>query len=117
MSLKQKCWESNFKLDNVSMTESVILLMKKADGKRLNYNKIINVLFKQKDKKRESILEFEKGKRWDYICKTRFKIEILLKYLPQHLSKKKLSYIFRKAVNKVGLESMNSKKYGGSYCT
>ena len=75
MSLKQKCRKYNFKLigkfklNAVSIAKWVILL----------------------NQKFQSIFEFQKGKKWDLIRKMRSEIGILLNYLPQQLSREKLS--------------------------
>lgn len=101
MSLKQKCRKydlkliNKFKLDTISMDKWIISLKERL----------------------QSILEFKKGKKWDSIRKTRSEIGILLNYLPQQLSKEKLSEIFRKAVDKMGAESIKDEKYYGNCCT
>lgn len=75
MSLKQKCRKCNFKLidkfklDTAGIAKWVILLKKKF----------------------QSIFGFKRGKKWDLIRKMRSETGILLNYLPQQLSKEKLS--------------------------
>ncbi|MFL0195816.1 GatB/YqeY domain-containing protein [Clostridium sp. WILCCON 0269] len=105
MSLKEKLQQNqkfdlklknDFRSNMTSMAESGILLVEKADGKKLDDEKIIDMLLKEVKEIRESILECKKSKRWDLVCKTKSKIDILLNYLPQQLSKKKLSQLLGK---------------------
>ncbi|MFC0905185.1 GatB/YqeY domain-containing protein [Clostridium sp. MT-14] len=120
MSLKenlQEDWKQALKSGDklragtISMVKAAILLVEKADGKKLDDDeKIIDIISKEVKQRRESIFEFEKGKRQDLIDKTKSEIQILLKYLPQQLSKEDISEIVRKAVNEVGAQSMKDMK-------
>ncbi|MEY7998966.1 GatB/YqeY domain-containing protein [Clostridium sp. Mt-5] len=120
MSLKEKLQEDwkhalksgdKLKASTVSMVKAAILLVEKADGKKLDDDeKIIDIISKEVKQRRESILEFEKGNRQDLIDKTKSEIEILLKYLPQQLSKEDISEVVRKAVNEVGAQSIKDMK-------
>ncbi|WP_368488506.1 GatB/YqeY domain-containing protein [Clostridium sp. BJN0013] len=123
MSLKQKCQKYDFKLidklklDIMSMAKLIILLVEKANGRKLDDKKVADVLLRQVKERCKCMLKFKKGEKWDLIRKMRSEIGILLNYLPQQLSEKKLSEIFRKAVDKVGAESIKSEKYYGNCCT
>ena len=57
------------------------------DGKKtLNDDEIINVIAKEVKMRRDSIEEFERGKRADLVEKTKAEINILTPYLPAPLS-------------------------------
>ena len=58
--------------------------------KELNDELLIDVVNKQIKMSKDSISEFEKGSREDLIQKTQAEIDILLKYLPEQLSKEEV---------------------------
>ncbi len=119
MSLKERLQEDwknalksgdKFKANTISMAKAAVLLVEKTDGKKLDDEKIIDIIAKEVKERRESILEFEKGKRQDLVEKAKSEIDILLNYLPQQLSKEEIYEIIRNAVNEVGAESMRDMK-------
>ena len=97
MSLKQKCQKYDFKLidklklDIMSMAKLIILLVEKANGRKLDDKKVADVLLRQVKERCKCMLKFKKGEKWDLIRKMRSEIGILLNYLPQQLSREKLS--------------------------
>lgn len=73
------------------------------DGKKtLNDDEIINVIAKEVKMRRDSIEEFERGKRVDLVEKTKAEIDILTSYLPAQLSPDEVKQIAEKAVAEVG---------------
>ena len=73
------------------------------DGKKtLNDDEIINVIAKEVKMRRDSIEEFERGKRADLVEKTKAEIDILTPYLPAPLSLDEVKQIAEKAVAEVG---------------
>ena len=119
MSLKERLQEDwknalksgdKFKANTISMAKAAVLLVEKTDGKKLDDEKIIDIIAKEVKERRESILEFEKGKRQDLVEKAKSEIDILLNYLPQQLSKEEIYEIIRNAVNEVGAESIRDMK-------
>ncbi|EFF65562.1 YqeY-like protein [Selenomonas noxia ATCC 43541] len=73
------------------------------DGKKtLNDDEIINVIAKEVKMRRDSIEEFERGKRADLVEKTKAEIDILTPYLPAPLSPDEVKQIAEKAVAEVG---------------
>ncbi len=61
--------------------------------KELNDDLLIDVVNKQIKMRKDSITEFEKGNRTDLIEATQKEIDILLKYLPEQLSKEEVEKI------------------------
>ena len=55
--------------------------------KEINDDLLIDVVNKQIKMRKDSIAEFEKGNRTDLVEQTQAEIDILLKYLPEQLSK------------------------------
>lgn len=67
---------------------------------------IIEVVFSEVKKRKEAILEFEKGKRMDLAEKEKKEIEILKKYLPEQLSEDEIKKLAGEAVGKVGAKEI-----------
>ena len=64
--------------------------------KELNDDLLIDVVNKQIKMRKDSITEFEKGNRTDLIEATQKEIDILLKYLPEQLSKEEVIRFLQK---------------------
>jgi len=73
---------------------------------RLTDEEIQEVIFSEVRKRKESISEFEKGKRTDLVEKEKKELEILKKYLPQLLSEEEIRKLAQEAIKEVGAESM-----------
>ncbi len=67
---------------------------------------IIEVVTSEIKKRKEAILEFEKGKRKDLVKKEKAEIEILEKYLPEQFSEEEVKKLAKKAVEKVGAKEI-----------
>ena len=61
--------------------------------KEINDELLIDVVNKQIKMRKDSIAEFEKGGRDDLIQKTQEEIDVLMKYLPEQLSKDEVEKI------------------------
>jgi len=73
---------------------------------QLTEEEFIEVISSEVKKRRESVLEFERGKREDLASKERAEIEILQKYLPEQLSEEELRKIIKEAVLKVNAKEV-----------
>lgn len=80
------------------------------EGSQLTDEEIIEVVFSETKKRKEAILEFEKGKREDLVKQGKEEIEVLQKYLPEQLSEKEIEELARKIIEEVGAEDM--KEFG-----
>lgn len=63
---------------------------------------IMEVISYEAKKRKESIIEFEKGKREDLVEKERKELKVLEQYLPEQLSEEEIRKIVKEAVEKVG---------------
>ena len=61
--------------------------------KEINDELLVDVVNKQIKMRKDSIAEFEKGGREDLIQKTQEEIDVLMKYLPEQLSKDEVEKI------------------------
>lgn len=95
-----------FKSSTLSMARAAILQAEKSDGKKLDDEKVIEVLAREVKMRRESIPEFQKGNRQDLVDKTNDEINILLQYLPAQLSKDEVKEYIKQAAAEVGANNI-----------
>jgi len=67
---------------------------------------VIEVISSEIKKRKESILEFEKGERQDLVEKETKEKEILEKYLPEQLSEEAIKKIVQETIEKVGAKEI-----------
>ena len=73
------------------------------DGKKiLSDDEVISVITKEVKMRRDSIEEFERGKRADLVKKAEEEISLLMPYLPSQLSIDEVKKIVEEAVAEVG---------------
>jgi len=73
---------------------------------QLNDEEVIEVISLEVKKRKESILEFEKGKREDLVEKEKKELDILQKYLPEQLSEEELQKLAKEAIDKTGAKEI-----------
>jgi len=69
---------------------------------KLSDEDIIGVISSEIRKRKEALLEFEKGGRRDLAEKEKKEIDILKKYLPEQLSKEEIKKMAREIIEKIG---------------
>lgn len=72
----------------------------------LSDEEIQEVLFFEVKRRKEAILEFEKGKREDLVKKEKEEMEILKRYLPKELSKEEIEKIAKETIEKIGAKEI-----------
>ena len=73
---------------------------------QLNDEEVIDVISSEARKRKESIVEFEKGGRKDLVEKEKKELEILEKYLPEQLSEEEIKKLVKEAIEKTGAKEM-----------
>jgi len=68
----------------------------------LNDEEIIEVISSEVKKRKEAIVEFEKGKREDLVEKEKAEMEVLKKYLPEQLSEGEIKKLAKEVIKKTG---------------
>ena len=63
---------------------------------------VIEVVSSEVKKRKDSIVEFEKGERADLVEKERKELEVLQKYMPEQLSEEEIKKLVEEAIKKVG---------------
>ena len=72
---------------------------------QLGEEELLEVISSEAKKRKESIVEFEKGGRNELALKEKSELEVLQKYLPEQMSEEELRKIIAEAVEKVGAKS------------
>ena len=90
----------------LSTTRAAVLLVEKTDNRKLEEDEVITILAKEVKQRRESMFEFEKGKRQDLVDECKAEIEILLKYLPQQLNEDEIKQIVKDSAQELGAISI-----------
>jgi uncharacterized protein YqeY len=67
----------------------------------LSDEEIIKLILREIKKRKEAILEFEKGKRKDLVEKEAQEIEILKRYLPEMLSEEEIKKMAKETIEKI----------------
>lgn len=98
------------KLNVIRSLKSAVGLKKIELKHELNDEEIIDVVSKQVKMRKESIIEFAKGKRDDLIEQYQKEIDVLKGYLPEQISKEEAIKIIEEAFDKVKPE--NNKQMG-----
>jgi len=73
---------------------------------KLTDEEIIEAIMAEIKKRKESILEFERGQREDLVKKEEKEIEILKRYLPEQLSEEELKNLAQEIIMKTGASSI-----------
>lgn len=72
---------------------------------KLSDEEITDVISTEAKKRRDSIVEFEKGGRQDLVDKETKELEILKNYLPEQLNEEAIRDIIKKAIEETGANS------------
>lgn len=74
--------------------------------KEINDELLIEVVSKAIKTRKESIVDFEKGKRQDLIDKTNYEIDVLKEYLPEQLTEEEIRNIILEVFNEINPTGM-----------
>ncbi len=72
----------------------------------LTETEVLEVIFSEIKKRKEAILEYEKGKREELAKKEKAESEILEKYLPEQLPEEEIKKLATEAIDKVGAKGI-----------
>lgn len=104
--LKQSMRSKNkIRKDVVTMIRAAVKQREVDERIELTDDDIISIISKQVKQKKDSISDFEKGKRQDLVDLTNKEIKILLEYLPPQLSDEELDVIVKKAIEQTGAQT------------
>lgn len=103
-SMKNK---DTLKLATLRMLKGAVDLERINKRKELVDEEIIGVIEKQIKTRKESIVEFEKGNRFDLVDKTNEEIKILSSYMPEALSEEEVNKIIDEAMTKLNASKIS----------
>ncbi|MFH1656421.1 MAG: GatB/YqeY domain-containing protein [Candidatus Nealsonbacteria bacterium] len=90
------------KIYKISQEEAELNEQEIVKKSNLTDEEVLEIIFSEAKKVKESILEFEKGGRNDLVEKEKKDLEILQRYLPKQMSSDEIEQIVKIAVEKVG---------------
>lgn len=73
---------------------------------QLTDEEVLEVISSEAKKRKEAIVEYEKGKREDLAAKEKQELEILENYLPEQLSEEEIKKFVQEAIEKTGAKEM-----------
>ena len=92
------------KLTVIRMVKAALKQEQIDHKKEINDDLLIEVVNKQIKMRKDSITEFEKGGRADLVEATKKEIDILMKYLPEQLSKEEVEKIINEIFDEIKTE-------------
>jgi uncharacterized protein len=95
------------RVSTIRLARSAIKNAEIAQRRPLNDQEVLGVLMKEAKQRRESIVEFRKGRREDLVSAEEAELAILQTYLPQQLSEEELTALAREVVSSVGAKGPN----------
>ena len=98
--------KDTLKKETITMLRAAVLQVEKDSQKELSEGEIEAIVAKEVKKRKESIVDFEKGGREDLVNQTNKEIEILSKYLPEQLTEEEIRKLTLEAITSVGALSM-----------
>ena len=92
--------------NTVQMVRAGILQIEKDKGIEVSDEMIIDIIAKEMKKKKDALVDFEKGEREDLVEQTKQEMKVLEEYLPKQLSIDEIKEIVSKVITEVGATSM-----------
>lgn len=95
--------KNKIKLNVIRLLKSEIRYKEIEKGTELSEEEVIAVLSSSIKRHKDSIEQFEKGKREDLVAQEKAELEIIWEYMPQQLEEDELSQIVDSAIKEVGV--------------
>ena len=80
--------------------------LKTEEDTPLTEDELLEVIFSEAKKRKEAIVEFERGARPDLVQKEKQELEILGKYLPEQMSEEEIKKLAKEAIEKTGAKDV-----------
>ena len=90
----------------VQLVRAGVLQFEKDNKVTLDDEGVLEIIAKQLKQRRDSLPDYEKSGREDLIAELKAEMDVLMKYLPEQLSKEELEVIVKQAVADTGASSM-----------
>lgn len=98
--------KEDIKKNTITMIRAAVLQIEKDTKKELVDDDIIEVISKEVKKRRESLVQYEKGGREDLVSQTEEEIKVLKEYLPEELSIEDIKKIVKEVIEELEATSM-----------
>ena len=97
------------RLDALRFLKSAVQAAEKTGGESLDDTRMLDVVAKQVNDRRESIRMFQEGNRTDLVAKESAELQVLEEYLPPQMSRVELESLIQDLVSRVGATSIRDK--------
>ena len=97
------------RLDALRFLKSAVQAAEKTGGESLDDARMLDVVAKQVNDRRESIRMFQEGNRTDLVAKESVELQVLEGYLPPQMSREELESLIQELVSQVGATSIRDK--------
>ncbi len=92
--------------NTVQMVRAGVLQIEKDKKVTLDDDGVLEVIAKQLKQRKDSLPDYEKSGRDDLIAELKAEIDVLMKYLPEQLTKEELEVIVADAIKSTGASSV-----------
>ena len=92
--------------NTVQMVRAAVLQFEKDKKVTLDDEGVLEVIAKQLKQRKDSLPDYEKSGRDDLIAELKAEIDVLMKYLPEQLTKEELEVIVKEAIVETGAASI-----------
>ena len=97
------------RLDALRFLKSAVQAAEKTGGELLDDARMVDVVARQVNDRRESIRMFREGNRTDLVSKESAELQVLEEYLPPQMSREELESLIQELVSQVGATSIRDK--------
>ena len=97
------------RLDALRFLKSAVQAAEKTGGESLDDARMVDVVAKQVNDRRESIRMFQEGNRTDLVSKESAELQVLEEYLPPQMTREELESLIQELVSQVGATSIRDK--------
>ena len=97
------------RLDALRFLKSAVQAAEKTGGESLDDVRMLDVVAKQVNDRRESIRMFQEGNRTDLVSKESAELQVLEEYLPPQMTREELESLIQELVSQVGATSIRDK--------
>ncbi|MBR3791081.1 MAG: GatB/YqeY domain-containing protein [Clostridia bacterium] len=92
--------------NTVQMVRAGVLQIEKDKKVTLDDDGVLEVIAKQLKQRKDSLPDYEKSGREDLVAELKAEIDVLMKYLPEQLTKEELEVIVADAIKETGASSI-----------
>lgn len=92
--------------NTIQLVRSAILQKEKDTQKDVSEDEILTILTQEVKKRKDALVDFQKGNREDLVKDTTYEIHVLTQYLPKQLSEEEILKLVQDVIAQVGATTM-----------